>query len=181
MKRTRYSHRDKTHTELVKAMKSRMGGYWRDENGAHHAHLMGLPVDAYDMYKAGSGFPDWLVYVSWLAVVIEIKNLDGKPHGLPERTKKGALRKGFYTPDEILFTQQFHGIRRTFTEQNEIYDFLCQVAQFVLDTESEISKSWLKSYRELFFPKVDFIGQVTTGDDDSVRERAEGYARSLVK
>lgn len=149
--------RDKTHSELIKAMKNRMGGYWRDENGGHHAHLLGLTVDAFDLYKVGSGVPDWLVFVGWLAVFIEIKN--------PERvlSKKSTPQKqiiiqGRFTPDEREFMRNFHGIRRTLYEQNEIYDFLLSVARLVGDADDILAGRLPKSYMQIFFPKVDLTG-----------------------
>ncbi len=152
------AHRDKTHDEMVKAMKNRMGGYWRDENGAHHAYLLGLPVDAYDMYKAGSGFPDFIVFVSWCAVAIEIKNPEGKRPS--EKTKKGQARLGFYTPAEDIFMQNFHGLRRTCTEQNEIYGELREVALMLLKLEDLTADALPPEYARVFFPKMNIAKNV---------------------
>lgn len=143
--------RDKTHAELIGALRNRCGGYWRDENGAHHAHIKGLCVDAYDMHKAGSGFPDWIVFVSWLAIGIEIKNKDGR------RSREDA--KGFYTPAEEIFIKSFHGLRVTAYEQNEIYDLLCKAAQFVLAVDDMLAghdkpEPLPKEFVDLFFPKA---------------------------
>lgn len=151
--------RDKNHKELIGALRNRCGGYHRDENGAHHANLKGLRVSAYDMYKAGSGFPDWIVFVSWLAICVEIKN--------PERTiskraaKQGrqAFIRGRFTDDEILFNQNFNGLRFTMFEQNEIYDLLCKAAQFVLAVDDMLSghdkpEPLPKEFIEMFFPQV---------------------------
>lgn len=150
--------RDKNHGELVKAFKSRCGGYYRDENGTHHANLMGLCVDAYDMHRTGAGFPDWLVFVSWMAVAIEIKNPDGRTRGA-EQTQAGTLRAGYYTDDEIAFMRGFHGVRRTCTEQNEIYDVLCQVARFVSDADDLLGAKLSPDYLKLFFPRVMLSGE----------------------
>lgn len=153
MKRTRYSKRDVTHNEVIKAMKSRMGGYFKDQNGGHHAHLLGLPVDAIDLYKVGGGIPDWLVYVSWLPVMIEIKN--------PERTLSKKSKQderiyinGRFTPDEIEFANNFHGLRVVMFEQNEIFDYLCKLARFVIDTEHELTLHMSDSYRSVFFQNM---------------------------
>lgn len=141
------AHRDKNHDLVIKAMKARMGGYERDTNGAHHANLKGLRVSAFDMHKAGSGFPDWLIFVSWFAVTVEIKN---------EETLKKKGKAGYET-SQYLFASKFKGIRKVITEQNQLYDYLCEIATLVHDLEDLASSHASLSYIKAFFPKaIDF-------------------------
>lgn len=131
--------RDKNHKALIDAMRNRCGGYWRDENGAHHANLMGLTVDAYDMHKAGSGFPDWIMFISWLAISVEIKNPERTISKRAAKQGKRAYIHGRFTDDEQEFARNFHGLRVVGFEQNELYDMLCDAARFVLAIDDMIS------------------------------------------
>lgn len=152
------ANRDKKHDELVHAMKTRMGGYWRDENGAHHANLLGLPVDAYDMYKAGRGFPDFIVFVSWCAVAIEIKTPE--THTRRKMTMKQTRMHALMTDAEIVFMQHFHGLRRVCTEQNEIYGELREIALMLLKLEDVTADALPPEYVKVFFPKVTFDASI---------------------
>lgn len=132
--------RDANHNLIPQIMKYRMGGYFKDANGVHYAHLDGLTVSAYDMAKVGRGLPDWLVCVSWLTVFIEIKNIEGR-----------GVR---YTPAEDVFNSSHHVIYRMFTNGDDAYDFLKSIARLVNDLEDLASRELPLSYMQTFFPKV---------------------------
>lgn len=137
------SNRDDNHSIVSDALKNRCGGFHKDEVGVLHAYLKGLPICAVDMHKAGNGFPDWIVFVSWLAIPIEVKN---------HETMRIKGKAGF-TAAELIFKNEFTGIYRVCYEQNEVYELLCDFADLVLWLEGQAEKL-PDEYVRAFFPKV---------------------------
>lgn len=147
-------------------MRDRMGGYWHPKpaDGSHYANLLGLPVCAYDMYKRGAGFPDWIVFVSYFCVTIEVKNLEGR-----------GMR---FTPDEERFQKHFRGVYKVFTTEEEVYEFLLFVAKEVLYIEEEMAAKFPKEYARVFFPRIDdFATSKTKEEWQADRKTVTRYGR----
>lgn len=152
--------RDKNHQEVIKALRDRCGGFERDkEHGHYYANLHGLRVACYDMHTRGQGFPDFEIWVSWLCVLLEVKQ---ERVVKAEQANSGQFKQ-ILSDHEYYYRQledtekDFHaahpGLLFIVWDSNQVYDILCLMADFVEYVEG-LSHDKKPLFR-LFFPKVD--------------------------
>lgn len=150
---------DKNFNEVIRCLKDRCAGYWKDKEYPHHyAHLKGLDVCAYDTNKMGNGFPDVEIWVSWMCLQFEVKQ------ERPPTAEQGA--KGRHTvimtddeyyraqleETEVFFRRHHSSIIPIIWDRNQLYEWLCAMADFVLYCEGQAEGS--DELLALFFPKA---------------------------
>lgn len=153
------TRQDKNHNEVIAALRDRCSGYCKDkELGHHYANLRGLKLCAYDTHGVGQGFGDWTVFVSWMCLQFEVKQ--------PRKEYKAPAQGGgkiqsltddeyYYSmlePTEKKFRIHHSGIIVTVWDREQVYQWLCAAADFVLYCEGQSDQQ--PELLTLFFPNV---------------------------
>jgi|SRR5581483_549073 len=159
---------DKNRKEVINALRDRCGGFERDrEHGHYYANLRGVRVACYDMNKRGQGFPDFEVWVSWLGVLLEVKQeREVKTKGdHPGQFKQVYNDREYYYRQLDDAEKTFHaahpGLLFIVWDSNQVYDILSMMVDFVEYVEG-LSHNSQPLFR-LFFPKTQEI------ENESVR------------
>lgn len=153
------SKADKNFSEIIKCLKERCGGAWKDPAFPWwYAHLRGLRVCAYDLNKVGSGFPDCEIWVSWLCMQFEVKQ---ERIVKPEQNNAGQFKtqltdEEYYRAQledtEVFYRLHHSSIVPIVFDRNQIFDWLNIMVDFVLYVEGKAEGS--EELLRLFFPKI---------------------------
>lgn len=150
---------DKNFNEVIRCLKYRCAGYWKDKNYPHHyANLKGLPVCAYDTNNMGRGFPDVEIWVSWFCLHFEVKqerppvSKEGTPGRHTEVMSDDEYYRAQLEDSEVFFRLHHSSVVPIVWDRNQIYEWLCLMADFVNYVEGIADGS--AELLRLFFPKA---------------------------